>query len=319
MLRQAGESQTVTVNTYGGVGGNGGRGGQRGGNGGTGEGPTTNFGSARRVTVIHNYRARRLGSIDSDSSEGASEFAGPSRNLHGRPRQTPYDRPVHAYSRLNDNGVKIIARKNLKLIREIGSGPGYLLHAGQHRDRAVIVKVFNAGPSPTLQRKLDLTVALAKKVLHPNVFDLYGISSSNSLDHHFIVYENVRSQNAEGPLALALKTDLKRSITLGFKMMAELAAGLNYLFVQGVCLGSMGAENFDVLLDVDDRFGIIIDPPEEGVLTRHAPANFQEREENAWVVFTALCQKILISANRAVHRILQFWMLYVKGQACLRI
>jgi hypothetical protein len=35
----------------------------------------------------------------------------------------------------------------LKLTLEIGSGPGYFLHAGQNKSHAVIVKVFNAAPN----------------------------------------------------------------------------------------------------------------------------------------------------------------------------
>jgi hypothetical protein len=33
------------------------------------------------------------------------------------------------------------------LIHEIGSGPGYFVHAGENEGHAVIVKVFNAGPN----------------------------------------------------------------------------------------------------------------------------------------------------------------------------
>jgi hypothetical protein len=44
-------------------------------------------------------------------------------------------------------GHQIIPTKHLKLTREIGSGPGYFIHAGENKGRAVIVKVFNAGPN----------------------------------------------------------------------------------------------------------------------------------------------------------------------------
>jgi hypothetical protein len=37
--------------------------------------------------------------------------------------------------------------KYLNLTREIGSGHGYFLHAGETKGRAVIVKVFNSGPN----------------------------------------------------------------------------------------------------------------------------------------------------------------------------
>jgi hypothetical protein len=47
---------------------------------------------------------------------------------------------------------QIIRSKELKLIREIGGGPGYLLHAGQKKGDAVIVKVFNPGPDSAVRR-----------------------------------------------------------------------------------------------------------------------------------------------------------------------
>ncbi|KAJ6510440.1 hypothetical protein C8R45DRAFT_388665 [Mycena sanguinolenta] len=196
--------------------------------------------------------------------------------------------------RLNEHGdeIEIIPSRNLKLIREIGNGPGYFIHAGQNNGRAVIAKVFNRGHSSTVRRQLESTVALSKGLMHPNLLRLLGISSPASLSH-FIVYEN-------GPLAMALKTDLKRSITLGFKMVAGLSAGLNYLLVQGVFVRRMGVQNFDISLDIDDRFVISVHPrlleEEESDTTE-----CQDRERNVWVIFNALCNKTLTSANRVLH------------------
>ncbi|KAJ7748735.1 hypothetical protein B0H14DRAFT_3167061 [Mycena olivaceomarginata] len=44
-------------------------------------------------------------------------------------------------------GIKIFGNKNIKLIHEIRSGPGYFLHTGQNKGRAVIFKIFNPGPT----------------------------------------------------------------------------------------------------------------------------------------------------------------------------
>ncbi|KAJ7077496.1 hypothetical protein C8R44DRAFT_755183 [Mycena epipterygia] len=206
--------------------------------------------------------------------------------------------------------VQIIPSKLLKLIREIGSGPGYFLHAGRNQGHAAIIKVFNRGPN--VRQQLESTVAFSKEVMcvqqqapvntkvhksrlrHPNLLRIEGFSSPASLIQ-FIAYEDVHWKNAEGPLAAALKNDLRKSIRLGFKM-----AGLNHLSVQGVSLGSMRVErqNFDIFLDIDDRFVISVHPRslEEG-----KTAEFQEPEDNAWIVFNALCQKILLSANHVLH------------------
>ncbi|KAF7361191.1 Histone deacetylase sin3 component [Mycena sanguinolenta] len=207
---------------------------------------------------------------------------------------------VDKHRRLNedDDEIEVIPSRNLKLIREIRSGPGYFLHAGQNKGHAVIVKVFDRGPASTVRRQLESTVALSRGIMHPNLLRLLGISPPASLSH-FIVYENVHWQNAEGPLAIALKADLMRSVMLGFRMVAGLSAGLNYLFVQGVFAKSMGAENFEIFLDVDDRFVISVQPRclEEGDATE-----CKDPEGDAWDTFNTLCNKTLTSANRALHQ-----------------
>ncbi|KAJ7143879.1 hypothetical protein C8R44DRAFT_141205 [Mycena epipterygia] len=137
--------------------------------------------------------------------------------------------PTHKRRRREENledGIKVIRRKHLKLNLQIGRGPGYSLHAGETKGRAVIVKVFNAGP--TVREQLESTVALSKGLLHPNVLRVEGVSLEASLTH-FIAYENAYWKTAEGPLAAALKDDLAKSITLGFKMIAGLSAGMNHI------------------------------------------------------------------------------------------
>ncbi|KAJ7119536.1 hypothetical protein C8R44DRAFT_877960 [Mycena epipterygia] len=199
-----------------------------------------------------------------------------------------------------EDGIKAIRIESLKLTHEIGSGPGYFLHAGQNKGRAVIVKVFNAGPPASVRemKQLESTVAISKRLMHPNVLRIEGISSAASLTH-FIAYEGVHWKNVEGPLAAALKDDLMRSITLGFKMIAGLSSAMNHLRVQGISLAPLEVENFDVFLDVGDRFLISINPqmaPKPGF------AHFEESEDDrSWDLFDGLCQKVLRSANRVLH------------------
>ncbi|KAJ7910050.1 hypothetical protein B0H13DRAFT_617441 [Mycena leptocephala] len=175
------------------------------------------------------------------------------------------------------DGLKVIRNRYLKLTHEIGSGPGYFLHAGQNKSRAVIVKVFNAAPNA--REQLESTVALSKGLMHPNVLRI----------------------KAEGPLAAALKDNVTTSITLGFKMIAGLASGMNYLSLQGISLTLMRAENFDIFLDIDDRFLISINPPAS---VESDAVEYQEPEDTArkcWKLFNSLCQKVLRSANCVLH------------------
>ncbi|KAJ7481963.1 hypothetical protein FB451DRAFT_1444766 [Mycena latifolia] len=181
----------------------------------------------------------------------------------------------------SEDGIKIIRNRHLKLIAEIGSGHGYFLHAGETNGRAVLVKVFNPGPT------------VRENLWHPNVLRIEGVSSPASLTQ-FIAYET-------GPLAVALKDDLTRSITLGFKMIAGLSAGINHLIIHGVPLASLGVENFDIFLDVDDRFLVSINPripAEAGTTNGEQPENNTNR---SWDVFNAICKKVLRSANRLLH------------------
>ncbi|KAJ7250399.1 hypothetical protein C8J57DRAFT_683753 [Mycena rebaudengoi] len=210
------------------------------------------------------------------------------------------DSPRKRHREKEDAGPKILRIKHIKLTREIGSGPGYLLHAGTNRSRAVIVKVFNSGN--TAREQLELTVAVAQGLMHPNVLRIEGISSPTSL-MQFIAYENVRWKNAEGPLAAALKDDLARSITLGFKMIGEISSGMNYLSVQGIPVASVKVEDTDIFVDIDDRFLISLNPRFSGQTLNYAPG-FQEPEgmdDGYWHAFNALCQKVLRSTNHALY------------------
>ncbi|KAJ6597574.1 hypothetical protein DFH09DRAFT_1399094 [Mycena vulgaris] len=197
-----------------------------------------------------------------------------------------------------EEGVKVIRNKHLKLTLEIGKGPGYFLHAGETKGRAVIVKVFSAGPA--VREQLESTVALSKGLMHPNILRIEGVSSPASLNH-FIAYENAHWKTAEGPLAAALKDDLTRSVTLGFKMVAGLSSGMNHLSVQGISLASLAVENFDIFLDLNDRFLISVNPPTSSMGTVTEDRHQDDNTTISWDVFNALCQKVLRSANRVLH------------------
>ncbi|KAJ7788996.1 hypothetical protein B0H13DRAFT_1936509, partial [Mycena leptocephala] len=149
-----------------------------------------------------------------------------------------------------EDGIKV-----WELIHEIGGGPGYLIHAGTNKGRAVIVKVFNAGPS-------------AREGRHPNVLRMEGVSASTS-STHFIAYQDVYWKNAEGPLAAALKDNLARSIRLGFKM------------------------NFDIFIDVGDRFVISVNPEEV------IAVNAATQSSKLLGRFSMCC--VRKSANRVLH------------------
>ncbi|KAJ7784160.1 hypothetical protein B0H16DRAFT_290894 [Mycena metata] len=211
--------------------------------------------------------------------------------LRDRPNKRPRLEEEGAAS-----GLKVIRQHNLELIRQIGSGPGYLLHAARNKARAVTVKVFNSG-GPTARQQLESAVTLCKKLMHPNVLRMKGISSSTSLSQ-FIVYEDVPRKNAKGPLATALQ-NRTRSVQLGSKMVADLSAGLDYLSRQGISLAVIRAENFDVFLDADDRFLIIINANSSD--EADAPHSRGSQEDTSWALFNSLCNKVLVSANRVLH------------------
>ncbi|KAJ7852157.1 hypothetical protein B0H13DRAFT_2084496 [Mycena leptocephala] len=241
------------------------------------------YNNVHGTCIVHNhlYSAKRQREEIEDGPDG--------QELQGNRRKRR--------RREDDDDIEIIPTKHLKLTCEIGSGPGYFIHAGENKGRAVIVKVFNAGPN--VREQLDSTVALSKGLMHPNVLRIEGISSPASLTQ-FISYENVHWKNAEGPLAMALKDDLERSITLGFKLVAGLSAGVNHIKVQGISLGSLGEQNFDVFLDINDRFLISINSSSRSE-NNATPVLRELEDQKSWDIFNALCRRVLKSANRVRH------------------
>ncbi|KAJ7150070.1 hypothetical protein C8R43DRAFT_1191919 [Mycena crocata] len=184
------------------------------------------------------------------------------------------------------------------------------LNSLKTKSRTVIVKVFHA--ATTAREQLESTVALSNHLMHSNILRIEGISSPGDLNQ-FIAYENdltdgyifsitIYWKNAEGPLAAALKNNVSTSVTLGLKMVAGLSkSGTNHLDVQGISLALMRPENFDRLLDIDDRFVLSISPSissENHVDPRSQPQN---DTESYWNLLNALCQKLLPSANYVLH------------------
>ncbi|KAK7013771.1 hypothetical protein R3P38DRAFT_2545599, partial [Favolaschia claudopus] len=189
---------------------------------------------------------------------------------------------------------QIIRNKNLQLIEEIGSGPGYFIHRGKCKGLSVVVKVFNAGVDA--RKHLEDTVELTKRLLHPNLLRITGISSPLS-SNQFIAYEHVYWRDAKGPLARALKDGLLRSIDLGLRMVCSIVAAINYLEVQGVSLQSMQAKNFDVFLDIEDRFVISINPSQ----SQPTSSFMMEVDDRPWEIFNDLCGQVLTAANHVLH------------------
>ncbi|KAJ7649843.1 hypothetical protein FB45DRAFT_1017279 [Roridomyces roridus] len=189
-----------------------------------------------------------------------------------------------------EDELEVIRQRDLSLLQELGGGLGYLFHAGKVKDRAVIVKVFNTGARA--REHLEATVALSKGLLHPNVLQIQGTASPTS-PSQFIAYEDAHWKNAAGSLAEVLRDDLDRSVVLGFKLVAGLSSGINYLSAQDLPLALVAAD-FDVFLDLNDRFLLSINPPSNTT----GPT---QRGGSGWTLFNALCQKVLRSANRVLH------------------
>ncbi|KAJ7604376.1 hypothetical protein DFH06DRAFT_1349511 [Mycena polygramma] len=212
------------------------------------------------------------------------------------------------------NWVKVIRVEHLKLALQIGAGPGYLLHMGEVKGRAVVVKVFNSGP--TVRERLESTVARSEGLLHPNVMRIEGVSSAQSMTH-FIAYEDAR-KTAEFPLAAALREDLTKNGNgvaanlLDCRTLCEYVlnrplleylpflgmlfkSAMNYLMsAYSTSPWSLGVENFDVLLDANDRFLISINSsPWSMENSASRDRDLQDNSTSARTVFDALCQRVL--------------------------
>ncbi|KAJ7157106.1 hypothetical protein C8R46DRAFT_419476 [Mycena filopes] len=247
--------------------------------------------------IAHNhFHGLKRGREEIEDEAGASPLFIERAHKHRRLEGGAVEREPEAV-KLAGVGFEIIDQEDLGLIHQIGHGPGYLLHAGRNKtkNRAITVKVFNSGP--IARRKLELEVTLLKGLLHPNIPRLEGMSSSTS-SSQFIAYKEFGWKQAKGPLATALQSRV-RSIDLGFKMVADISAGLNYLSMQQLSMPAMKVEHFDVFLDIDDRFLILINPTSSD--ESDVPVSQAPQEDSSWALFNGLCHKLLVSANRILH------------------
>ncbi|KAJ6457494.1 hypothetical protein C8R47DRAFT_1247175 [Mycena vitilis] len=232
-----------------------------------GEGVYNNVHGNLNITLNNSYGEKDRPKIDGEYSQSCGKDSLLTCSMDAKTS-------LESTNKESDDDIEVIRAKHLKLDLEIGSGPGYFLHAGEAKCRAAIVKVFDSGRIGRAQ--LESTVALSKGLCHPNILRIDGVSSPTADTAHFITYEYAYWKAAEGPLADALEDDSTTSIVLGFKM------------------------NFDVLLDINDRFLIGINASAQHATTT---PDQQPRDTTAkyWTNFNALCRKVLLSANRVLY------------------
>ncbi|KAJ7054445.1 hypothetical protein C8F01DRAFT_1163398, partial [Mycena amicta] len=195
----------------------------------------------------------------------------------------------------SDSAPEMVLLHDIIFTEELESGPTFFVHSAKHKGRPVIVKVFNATKNLNSRQLVEREVQLARALIHPNLLRLEGVSAASS-PTQFITYQP--GTTADRHLGIALDANLETSVALAFQMVGELAAGLNYLHLQGIPMQCIQITHFSVLFDSEQKFLIALDPTwlDEAPLSS-SPAGI----DVLWGHFNDLCELVLKSANQLIH------------------
>ncbi|KAJ7052777.1 hypothetical protein C8F01DRAFT_1169926 [Mycena amicta] len=234
--------------------------------------------TARRNSRSHPYRrtSSTAGRANADSAR-----LGRCSEHHHSPRRATSDSEKHSDS---DSAPETVFLRDIAFTEELGSGTTFFMHSAKHKGRPITVKVFNATANP--RQLVEREIQLAKEMIHPNLLRLEGASAPAS-PTQFITYQSAIT--ADRRLGTALDANLETSVALAFQMVGELAAGLNYLHLQGIPMQCIQITHFNVLFASDQRFLIALDP----AVLDHAPLpSSPVGIDVLWRYFNELCELV---------------------------
>ncbi|KAF8970564.1 CHAT domain-containing protein [Flammula alnicola] len=193
--------------------------------------------------------------------------------------------------------LPVVTRENISLEDEIDKGYGYRFYSARISGKVVAMKVYEG--SHAKERCLE-AAKLLKKVFHPNIARLIGVSPLGS-DNPFLVFDGDYEGRLDYILRQVLKKDLKQSLILGIQTVIGLSSSLDYLHDQDYPIASMGIGHFVPLIR-HGRIIITFNPEELDHMTQiesHRRRDASKSMAKALNIFNGLCEMIFNAACEA--------------------
>ncbi|KAF5346984.1 hypothetical protein D9758_010101 [Tetrapyrgos nigripes] len=201
-------------------------------------------------------------------------------------------------SRWNPGKIRVVTLSEIELVDELHRRKHYRVHSGKLDHRSIVVKVFQGRKAQETFRR---TVAINELILHPNVLRMKAISSA-LCQVPFIVYDSACEKGCvEYQIMSALSESADRSIRLGFQIVGDLSAGLDYLLTSGMPIRDIREEVLEIYITEDDRVKIGVNDFElQGASHENYELNLDD-EDILWDVFNRLCEKTFKKGNRILY------------------
>ncbi|TFK31961.1 hypothetical protein BDQ12DRAFT_739694, partial [Crucibulum laeve] len=196
-----------------------------------------------------------------------------------------------------------IPERRLELKKELLYTSQYRIYSANHSEsrrsnRAVIVKVFQGFDSRERHAK---EIGIMRKLFHPNIARLRGVSPSCHLEDPYVVYQGVRSNQCSVHVYIAneLGKDLNQGLNSSLRFAKGAAAGIDYLENKGIPLQHLAVEgsfqNLDILLGMDGEVVLAFS------LTVSENSSPDHSSGNGWSLFNAVCRKTLADVNSSLY------------------
>ncbi|KAF5348068.1 hypothetical protein D9758_010020 [Tetrapyrgos nigripes] len=173
---------------------------------------------------------------------------------------------------------RVVSQNNIELLDQLASRKHYYIHSGKYEQRFVLVKVFRGIEAKENFKEEKKQI---QRLFHPSLLKMIGVSSF-AAERPFIIYN----------------FDI---LLLGYKIVSELANGLDYLAEEGAQARSNDNNSIEIFITDEDVLKIA---PDFGSLQNSNTRceSGQIDEDSLWVLFNKLCVKTFREATYILHQ-----------------
>ncbi|PBK83693.1 hypothetical protein ARMGADRAFT_1067697 [Armillaria gallica] len=154
-------------------------------------------------------------------------------------------------------GVPTVSRNDILSRSHIHSGQSHTYYTAQMQGRCVVMKVFQGGRARLNWQESN---AFDRNISNPHLPQLIATSSVND-PVLFSVYDFDVEVSVESFIVSSVRKGLTDTFDCGIRLVHGISTALHYLSEQGVPLANIGADEFHVFWDTNNRAIITMDSP----------------------------------------------------------
>lgn len=198
-------------------------------------------------------------------------------------------------SDVREEDIPVIKPSTIQLEREIVVASGTRVHSARLRGDLVIVKSFERTKD---KENFDVVVKSYRDMRHPNILQFRGRSPINEPEPFIVYYATDTQGTAVEHVAETIPTEVTRIFKVGAKLVADLAAALDYLRDHSISIPPISSENYSIVMD-GDKAVLSVNTHESSDSEPASPINSSDKGLS---MLGQLCSQIFNSANEILYR-----------------